>query len=66
MLSGEQVVQVSEYTVTIDDSTANVTYIVDKLSQEAFNGNRVELLNAKTIADVEGTRGSMYSLLHAL
>ena len=58
MLRGEQVVQVSEHPVT-DDTTANVTYVVDKLSREAFNGSRVRLLNAKniSIADVEGTRG---------
>ena len=59
MLRGEQVVQVSEHAVTIDDTTANVTYVIDKLSREAFSGSWVRLLNAKNIpvADVEGTRG---------
>ena len=52
-------VQVSEHPITIDDSTANVSYILDKLSREAFNGSRVKLLNAKNIliANVDGTRG---------
>lgn len=59
VLRGEQVVQISEHPITIDESTANVTYVMDKLSREAFNGSKVKLLNAKniSIADVEGTRG---------
>ena len=51
--------QVSEHPVTLDDNTANVNAIEERLSREAFNNGRVKLLNAKNIliADVEGTRG---------
>ena len=50
----------TEYPITLDDSTANVTFIREKLSTEAFNG---ELMNAWNIAiaDTEATRG-MYNL----
>ena len=53
----------TEYPITLDDSTANVTYIQEKLSAEAFNGEQVKLMNARNIAiaDTEATRG-MYSL----
>ncbi len=53
------VVQISEHPVTLDEANSSVTAIQDKLSQEAFDGARVRLLNSKNIplADVEGTRG---------
>ena len=40
-------------------TTANVQWIQDKLSAEAYGGARVGLLNAKNvpIADTEETRG---------
>ena len=49
----------AEHPLTLDDSKATVTYITEKLSNEAFDGAKVRLLNAKNIlsADVEGTRG---------
>ena len=52
--------QVTEHSLTLDDTKANVVYIQEKLSQEAFNGENVKLLNAKNIllADAEGTRGT--------
>ena len=52
--------QVSEHPLTLEESKANVSYIQEKLSQEAFGGDRVKLLNAKNIllADAEGTRGT--------
>lgn len=52
-------IQVAEHPLTPDDSKATVTYITEKLSNEAFDGAKVHLLNAKNIllADVEGTRG---------
>ena len=59
VLRDGKVVQVSEHPLTLNETKANVTYIQEKLSQEAFSGERVKLLNAKNImlADVEGTRG---------
>ena len=53
------IVQKSEHPVTLDETSANVTSVQEKLSREAFNGGRVKLLNAKSIiiANVEGTRG---------
>ena len=58
-LKDGKVVQVTEHPLTLDDAKANVTYIQEKLSQEAFSGENVKLLNAKNIllADAEGTRG---------
>ena len=58
-LGGGEVIQVAEHPLTLDDSKATVTYITEKLSNEAFDGAKVRLLNAKNIllADVEGTRG---------
>ena len=48
----------------MEDGTANVPWIQEKLSGEAFSGARIRLLNAKNIpiADTEGTRG-VYILL---
>lgn len=43
----------------LDEATASVNYVMEKLSQEAFSGAKVRLMNAKNIplADVEGTTG---------
>ena len=59
-LSDGKVVQVTEHPQTLDDAKANVAYIQEKLSQEAFIGENVRLLNAKNIllVDAEGTRGT--------
>ena len=53
----------TEHPLTLDDSRASVTYITEKLSNEAFDGAKVRLLNAKNIllADVDGTRGKNLS-----
>ena len=53
--------QISEHPLNLDESKANVSYIQEKLSQEAFDGARVKLLNTKNIllADAEGTRGKV-------
>ena len=59
-LNDGKVVQVSEHPLTLDESKANVSYIQEKLSQEAFGGEKVKLLNAK-VADAEGTRGTCKS-----
>ena len=56
-----EVVAKSEHPITLDETSANVTYIQEKLSCEAFSGGKVRLLNSKNIllADVEGTRGML-------
>lgn len=53
----------TEHPLTLDDSRASVTYITEKLSNEAFDGAKVRLLNANNIllADVDGTRGKNLS-----
>ena len=51
------------HALSIDDGTATVSSIADKLSKEAFGGVKVRLLlNSKKvmIADTEGTRGKSY------
>lgn len=55
-----QVVAKSEHPITLDESSANVVCVQDKLSREAFGGAKVRLLNSKNIlvADTEGTRGN--------
>ena len=55
----------SEHPITLEDSSANVTCIQEKLSREAFGGAKVQLLNSKNIllADVDGTRGNSYSMV---
>ena len=47
--------QVSERPLTLNESNASVSYIQEKLTQEAFGGDKVKLLNAKNIllADAE-------------
>ena len=54
------VVAVAEHPVTLTPATANVSAICDRVSQEAFEGSTVYLLNAKNlpIHDVDGTRGN--------
>lgn len=54
-----EVAQKAEHPISLDETSANVSFIQDKLSNEAFAGAPVRLLNAKNflIADVEGTRG---------
>ena len=51
--------QISEHPLTLDESKASVNYVQEKVSQEAFNGAPIKLLNAKNIllADVDGTSG---------
>ena len=63
-LVGYEVIQVAEHPLTLDDSKATVTYVTEKLSNEAFDGAKVHVLNAKNIllADVEGK--SVGYLLH--
>ena len=58
-LKDGKVEQITEHPLTLDELKANVSYIQDKVSQEAFGGAKVRLLNAKNIllADAEGTRG---------
>ncbi len=58
-LKGSNPVILTEYPISLDDSTANVEYIQEKLSSEAFNGEKVKLMNVKNIAiaDTEATRG---------
>ena len=43
----------------MDKSTANVSFLQEKLSKEAFGGSGGKLLNSKyiLIADTEGTQG---------
>ena len=55
-----KVVQITEHPQTLDDAKANVAYVQEKLSQEAFSGENVKLLNSKNIllADAEGTQGT--------
>ena len=55
--SGE-VVAKSEHPITLDENLANVPCIQEKLSQEAFGGAKIRLLNSKNIliADADGTR----------
>lgn len=56
-LRGEyEVVQKSEHPILLDEASAQVSFVQDKLSSEAFAGAPVKLLNAKNflIADVEG------------
>jgi hypothetical protein len=52
------VVSCSEHPLAIEEGTATVSSIADKLSKEAFGGVKVQLLNSKNImiADTEGTR----------
>ena len=58
-LRNGKVEQISEDPLNLNESKANVSYIQQKLSQEAFDGARVKHLNTKNIllADAEGTRG---------
>ena len=58
-LVGNEVIQVAEHPLTLDESKATVTYVTEKLSDEAFDGAKVRLMNAKNIllTDVDGTRG---------
>ena len=58
-LQGGEVVQQSEHPLIVDEATSTVTCIQNKLSDEAFNGEKVRLLNAKNIllADAVGTQG---------
>ena len=64
-LKDGKVEQISEHPLNLDESKANVSYIQEKLSQEAFDGARVKLLNTKNIllADAEGTRGKVSNKL---
>ena len=43
----------------MDENSANVSFLQEKLSREAFGGSGVKLLNSKNIliADTEGTQG---------
>ena len=58
-LNAGELIQISEHPLTLDDARASVSYVQDKISNEAFSGANVKLLNAKNllIADVEGTTG---------
>ena len=53
--SNKEVVANSEHPITMDANTANVSFIQEKLSREAFGGSGVKLLNLKNIliADAE-------------
>lgn len=44
----------------MEENTANVSFLQEKLSKEAFGGSAVKLLNSKNIliADTEGTQGT--------
>ena len=57
--SSNEIVAYSEYTVMMDESTAKVCCLQEKLSREAFGGSAFRLLNSKNIliADTEGTQG---------
>ena len=52
------VVAVAEHPVTLTSATANVTSVCNRVSQEAFEGSAVCLINAKNllIHDVDGTQ----------
>ena len=51
--------------MTMDENTANVPTLQEKLSKEAFGGSGVKLLNSKNIliADTEGTQGMFTCML---
>ena len=53
------VLAVAEHPMTLTSATANVTSVCNRVSQEAFEGSAVCLLNAKNllIHDVDGTKG---------
>jgi len=58
---GTDVVQRSEHPITLDESSANVESIQEKLSYEAFDSAQTRLLTCKNVllADVDGTRGKV-------
>lgn len=49
-----------EHPINISESIASVNEVANKISQEAFSGRPVKILNSKNfpIPDVEGTRGT--------
>ena len=57
------VVAVAEHPVTLTTATANVSAVCERLSQEAFDGSAVCLLNSKNlpIHDVDSTKGFYYT-----
>lgn len=60
-----KVVAKSEHPIVLDENSANVASVQEKLSREAFSGTRVRLLNSKNIliADADGTRGMHSNIL---
>ena len=56
-----EIVQRTEHPVSLDETTATVSDVQEKISREAFGEAAVKLLNAKNVllADVEGTRGRL-------
>lgn len=63
-LKGRELMVVSEYSIALDETTSNVVFIQEHLSSDAFNGDKVILLNAKNIpiADTEVSRGETQRL----
>ena len=55
------VIAIAEHPVTLISATANVSAVCNRVSQEAFEGSTVCLLNAKNlrIHDVDGTKGNV-------
>ena len=47
--SNNKVVANSKHPITMDANTANVSFIQEKLSREAFGGSSIKLLNSKNI-----------------
>ena len=65
--SNNKVVAYSEYPVTMDERTANVSFLQEKISKEAFGGSGVKLLNSKNelTADTKGSQGTcMFTCMH--
>ena len=58
-LIGTHLHQLSEHPITMTNSNASIQSVSNKISQEAFGGATVRLLNSKFfhIPDVEGTTG---------
>ena len=56
---GGAVVVTAEHPVSLTASTANVRDVCKRISQEAFGGASVCLLNAKNLPIFDGTKGNL-------
>ena len=54
------VVPIAEHPVTLTAATANVSAVSSRVSQEAYEGSAVCLINA--IHDVDGTQGNSFHM----